>query len=149
MDQFSWFLSKLLKWKGIDGMKYIFGLILLFTFLIPAQAEEGEEKLALVIEAMDQCYEVENQVGADLAKCIRKKLEQDGNPQGYLVNIFVENLSKDVMSNITVTVYNKSGLVIVCYGKAQHKIQLTHCTGKQEHPFSKEKMLSIEPPISQ
>ncbi|KTC65050.1 Uncharacterised protein (plasmid) [Legionella adelaidensis] len=112
-----------------------------FIYATPMQ-----DKLNLVIHTMNICYENENKVGVDLAKCMLEKFEKMDNPQGYRVNVTDENPSKVIPHAITISIYNKYGQMIICNGTAQAKIVINNCTEQQKQPLNAGQELSITPP---
>ena len=127
-------------------MKYVIAFMTLLVCSIPVQAKLIQDPFELILNSLHQCYDNENKIGAELAKCLLAKTRKSSNPEGYKVNIVDDNPSKTIPSNITITIYNKWGQVFVCKGIAQEKIIIKKCTGKKIPKLNPGEELSITPP---
>lgn len=127
-------------------MKQSLKLMCFWVLVFPMAVNAAEDKLQVIFDTMHHCYHEDNQIGTSLARCMLKKLEHDKNPEGYRVQIVDDNPNKQIASNMTLTIYNKAGLVIVCKGIAKEKIQITGCTGQKLQPLTPGQVISIEPP---
>lgn len=96
---------------------------------------------------MNQCYEDENKLGTELAKCVLKGLEHFDNPYGYHVQMRDENPSKTITREISLIITDKYGHVLKCKAIAKEKIVFKKCVNEKIPNYTPEKQMSIKPKL--
>lgn len=120
--------------------------LILFLLCAPFSLALADVYTETAMKTIATCYDVENKVGVDLAKCVADKMKSYANPLDYKVNIQMDNLTKATSGTITILMYNKNGYRISCTGTASQTISITQCLSGQGQPLTKGQDLSISPP---
>lgn len=126
--------------------QYLIGLLTVCMFVMPAQANQPTPP-EIMIKVLNHCYEDENKIGTELAKCFLEKMKGVKNPNGYKIYFSVENFNKTIASPVSLTIYDKYGNAMICKGIAKEKIVFKDCIIKKIPNFSPGKAMSIDPEL--
>ncbi|ASQ46168.1 hypothetical protein [Legionella clemsonensis] len=97
--------------------------------------------LEVVIQVMRQCYEVKQQMGAQLAQCMGQVFEKIPNPEQYKIY-----LDGDIPGEAKLLIYNQAGYQIHCELFTGKTLIVKQCLDYEGNPLTKGQSLSITPP---